>query len=167
MLGFILSRMLNPLSYSVFILFFVVVSISAGGIIPQVMLHGFAEVMNPYYLPLLMTSIIAHIMIVVFLTNFIYRVIVEGKYIVKLSTLGLLIALSVVQTFTFFCMNALPIVRLPGSLEVGITNFIQNNALSYFELISLLFTGILLSLYVGVLGREKFKKNIGFIDDTL
>lgn len=167
MLGFILSRMLNPLSYLVFILFFAVVSISAGGIIPKVMLEGFANVMSPFYLPLLMTSILAHIIIVVFLFNFIYRVIIEGRYIVKLSALGLLIALSIVQTFTFFCMNALPVVNTPGRVEVIIKEFIRYNALGYFELISLLLTGILLSLYVGILGRAKFKKNIGFIDDTI
>lgn len=131
------------------------------------MLQGFAEVIDPFDLPLLMTSMLAHFVIVVLLMNFIYRVIIEGKYIVKLSTLGLIIALSLVQIFTFFCMNALPTVQSPGKLVLVITDFIQYNALEYFELISLLFTGILLALYVGILSREKFKKNIGFIDDTL
>ncbi|MFF5994480.1 hypothetical protein AAGS61_06945 [Lysinibacillus sp. KU-BSD001] len=167
MLGFILSRMLNPLSYTVFILFFVMVSVSTGNIIPKIALQGFAEVMHPLYLPLLLMSILVHVIVTVLMVNFIYRVIVEGKYIVKLSTFGFLIALSTVQLFTYFCMNALPQVGVPGRVERQIADFVQQTALNYFELSSLLFMGLLLALYVGILGREKFKKNIGFIDDTL
>ena len=167
MLGFILSRMLNPLSYSVFILFFIMVSVSTGNIIPKTALQGFAEVMHPLYLSLLFTSVLASIIVTGLSINFFYRVMIEGKYIVKLSTFGFLIALSTVQIFTFFCMNALPKVGTLGGLERQVVDFMQQNALGYFELCSLLFMGILLSLYVGILAREKFKKNIGFIDDTL
>ncbi len=167
MLGFILSRMLNPLSYTVFILFFIIVSVSTGNVIPKTALQGVAEIMSPIYLPLLLTSVLASIIVVGLSINFIYRVIIEGKYIVKLSTFGFLIALSTVQVFTYFCMNALPQVSTPGRLERQVVDFMQQNAIGYFELCSLLFMGILLSLYVGILAREKFKKNIGFIDDTL
>ena len=167
MLGFILSRMLNPLSYTVFILFFIIVSVSTGNVIPKTALQGVAEIMSPIYLPLLLTSVLASIIVAGLSINFIYRVIIEGKYIVKLSTFGFLIALSTVQVFTYFCMNALPRVGTPGMLERQVVNFMQQNAIGYFELCSLLFMGILLSLYVGILAREKFKKNIGFIDDTL
>ena len=167
MLGFILSRMLNPLSYTVFILFFIIVSVSTGNVIPKTALQGVAEIMSPIYLPLLLTSVLASIIVAGLSINFFYRVIIEGKYIVKLSTFGFLIALSTVQVFTYFCMNALPRVGTPGMLERQVVNFMQQNAIGYFELCSLLFMGILLSLYVGILAREKFKKNIGFIDDTL
>ena len=167
MLGFILSRMLNPLSYTVFILFFIIVSVSTGNVIPKTALQGVAEIMSPIYLPLLLTSVLASIIVAGLSINFIYRVIIEGKYIVKLSTFGFLIALSTVQVFTYFCMNALPQVSTPGRLERQVVDFMQQNAIGYFELCSLLFMGILLSLYVGILAREKFKKNIGFIDDTL
>ena len=167
MLGFILSRMLNPLSYTVFILFFIMISVSTGNVIPKTALRGFAEIMSPIYLPLLLTSVLASIIVIGLSINFFYRVIIEGKYIVKLSTFGFLIALSTVQVFTYFCMNALPQVSTPGRLERQIVDFMQQNSIGYFELCSLLFMGILLSLYVGILAREKFKKNIGFIDDTL
>ena len=167
MLGFILSRMLNPLSYTVFILFFIMISISTGNVIPKTALRGVAEIMSPIYLPLLLTSVLASIIVIGLSINFFYRVIIEGKYIVKLSTFGFLIALSTVQVFTYFCMNALPQVSTPGRLERQVVDFMQQNAIGYFELCSLLFMGILLSLYVGILAREKFKKNIGFIDDTL
>ena len=167
MLGFILSRMLNPLSYTVFILFFIMISVSTGNVIPKTALRGFAEIMIPIYLPLLLTSVLASIIVIGLSINFFYRVIIEGKYIVKLSTFGFLIALSTVQVFTYFCMNALPQVSTPGRLERQVVDFMQQNAIGYFELCSLLFMGILLSLYVGILAREKFKKNIGFIDDTL
>lgn len=167
MLGFILSRMLNPLSYTVFILFFIMISVSTGNVIPKTALRGFAEIMSPIYLPLLLTSVLASIIVIGLSINFFYRVIIEGKYIVKLSTFGFLIALSTVQVFTYFCMNALPQVSTPGRLERQVVDFMQQNAIGYFELCSLLFMGILLSLYVGILAREKFKKNIGFIDDTL
>ena len=167
MLGFILSRMLNPLSYTVFILFFIMVSISTGNVIPKPALQGFAEMMSPVYLPLLLTSALASTIVAGLSINFFYRVIIEGKYIVKLSTFGFLIALSTVQIFTYFCMNALPRIGTPGLLERQVVNFMPKNAMGYFELCSLLFMGILLSLYVGILAREKFKKNIGFIDDSL
>ena len=167
MLGFILSRMLNPLSYTVFILFFIMISVSTGNVIPKTALRGFAEIMSPIYLPLLLTSVLASIIVIGLSINFFYRVIIEGKYIVKLSTFGFLIALSTVQVFTYFCMNALPQVSTPGRLERQVVDFMQQNSIGYFELCSLLFMGILLSLYVGILAREKFKKNIGFIDDTL
>mgnify|MGYP003487761723 FL=1 len=167
MLGFILSRMLNPLSYTVFILFFIMISVSTGNVILKTALRGFAEIMSPIYLPLLLTSVLASIIVIGLSINFFYRVIIEGKYIVKLSTFGFLIALSTVQVFTYFCMNALPQVSTPGRLERQVVDFMQQNSIGYFELCSLLFMGILLSLYVGILAREKFKKNIGFIDDTL
>lgn len=167
MLGFILSRMLNPLSYMVFILFFIMVSVSTGNVIPKTALQGFAEIMSPIYLPLLLTSVLASIIVTGLSINFLYRVIIEGKYIVKLSTFGFLIALSTVQIFAYFCMNALPQVSTHGKLERQVVHFMQQNAIGYFELCSLLFMGLLLSLYVGILAREKFKKNIGFIDDTL
>ena len=167
MLVFILSRMLNPLSYTVFILFFIMISVSTGNVIPKTALQGFAEIMSPVYLPLLLTSVLASIIVTGLSINFFYRVIIEGKYIVKLSTFGFLIALSTVQIFAYFCMNALPQVGTRGSIERNVVDFMQQNAIGYFELCSLLFMGILLSLYVGILAREKFKKNIGFIDDTL
>lgn len=167
MLGFILSRMLNPLSYTVFILFFILVSVSTGAVIPKQSLQGFAELMSPLYLPLQLTSLLAHFIVIGLAINFLYRVIAEGKYIVKLSTLGFLIAISTVQVFTYFCMNALPRIGTPGEMERQLELFTQQNALGYFELSSLLCMGLLLALYVGILSREKFKKNIGFIDDTL
>lgn len=167
MLGFILSRMLNPLSYTVFILFFILISVSTGAVIPKQSLQGFAELMNPLYLPLYLTSVLAHLIVIGLAINFFYRVIAEGKYIVKLSTFGFLIAVSTVQVFTYFCINALPQVGTPGELERSFELFTRQHALGYLELSSLLCMGILLALYVGILSREKFKKNIGFIDDTL
>ena len=125
MLGFILSRMLNPLSYTVFILFFIIVSVSTGNVIPKTALQGVAEIMSPIYLPLLFTSVLASIIVAGLSINFIYRVIIEGKYIVKLSTFGFLIALSTVQVFTYFCINALPRVGTPGMLERQVVNFMQ------------------------------------------
>ncbi|MGM9949635.1 MAG: hypothetical protein ACI33P_05890 [Lysinibacillus sp.] len=167
MLGFILSRMLNPLSYTVFILFFIMVAVSAGTVIPKQSLQGFAELVNPLYVPIYMTGLLAHVIVMGLAINFLYRVIAEGKYIVKLSTFGFLLAISIVQIFAYFCLNALPKAAAPGAIERQLEVFARQNAIGYFELISLLCMGLLLALYIGILSREKFKKNIGFIDDTL
>ena len=167
MLGFILSRMLNPLSYTVFILFFILIFVSAGTVIPKPPLQGVAEFINPCYVAVYMTGLLAHGIVIGLAVNFIYRVIAEGKYIVKLSTFGFLLAISIVQIFTHFCMNALPQAAVPGEMERQLELFIRQNALGYFELSSLLCMGLMLALYVGILSRGKFKKNIGFIDDTL
>lgn len=166
MLGFILSRMLNPLSYTVFILFFIMVAVSAGEVIPKQSLQGLAEFVNPLYVPMYMTGLLAHVIVIGLAINFIYRVIAEGKYIVKLSTFGFLLAISIVQIFTYFCMNALPQVAAAGEMERLLELFMRQNAIGYFELSSLLCMGLLLALYVGILSRGKFKKNFGFIDDT-
>lgn len=167
MLGFILSRMLNPLSYSVFILFFVLVVISTGNIIPTTSLQAVADAMSPLYLPLILTSVVAHLLVIGFIFNFLYRVIIEGKFIVKLSTLGCLLAISAVQVFTYFCMNALPQISTKTMVEKQLSFLFDQNMIHVLSLSSLLLMGMLLALYIGVLGREKFKKNIGFIDDTL
>ena len=63
MLGFILSRMLNPLSYTVFILFFIIVSVSTGNVIPKTALQGVAEIMSPIYLTILLTRVLASIIV--------------------------------------------------------------------------------------------------------
>lgn len=167
MLGFILSRMLNPLSYTIFTLFFLLVSISTGAVIPKESLQWFAELISPLYLTLQLVSVLAHFLVVWLAVNFFYQVIIEGKYIAKLSTFGFLIAISIVQVFTYFCMNALPLTGTMGEMERQFAVLVRQNVFGYFELLSLLCMGLLLALYTGILSRTKFKKNIGFIDDTL
>ncbi len=163
MLGFILSRMLNPVSYSVFLLYFVLIALGTGSIIPKASLQSFADIVSPLYVPFVLVSIIANGIALYFLGHFLYCVIVEGKYIVRLSTLGFLLAVSGIHIFTYFCMNALPNVT---AVEQRV-EFWFGQGFRLFEISSLLIMGIMLALYIGVLSREKFKKNIGFVDDTL
>lgn len=166
MLGFILSRMLNPISYTVFIVYFSVIAISTGVIIPQQKLLWIAERMGMVYMPLIVTGILASLLVFGFVMNFLYRVIVDGKFILRLSTFGLLLAISCVQLFSYFCMNALPRITERALVEKSMA-FWFDESMRLMELISLLMMGLLLAMYVGELAKEKFKKNIGFVDDTL
>lgn len=160
MLGFILSRMLQPISFLVYLAFFAIMFLCSMDVVPPKFQSGLVQIFSPLHGAfILMTNFIC-IAVITITAHFLYNVLVRGKYIMKLSMLGFLIALALTQLIVYFCLNLLP----SWNGNTILFTPIHNGAL---EMFSFIVTGNLLALYVGVLSRARFKKNIGFIDDSI
>lgn len=160
MLGFILSRMLQPISFIVFIGFFSVFFLCSADWLSASLQSNLVAFIEPFHAAFILMTLCISLALISITIHFLFQVLVQGKYVMKLSMLGFLIALAVMQIIVYFCMNLLPSWNgstiLYASLNSGV-----------LELVSFLIMGNLLALYVGVLSREHFKKNIGFIADTV
>lgn len=160
MLGYILSRMLQPVSLLVFIVFFSLFLLCSIDIVSTSIPDKLVVFIEPFHAAFTLMTICIALALIAIIVHFFFQVLVQGKYVMKLSMLGFLIALSLLQFIVYFCMNLLP--SWNGSTLLFTT--LNNGVL---EFISFVLMGNLLALYVGVLSREHFKKNIGFIADTL
>ena len=160
MLGFILSRMLQPISFAVFIVFFSIFLLCSVDWISSPIQHELVAFIEPFHAAFILMTLCISLVLISITFHFLFQVLVQGKYVMKLSMLGFLIALAVMQLIVYFCMNLLPnwngSTILYTSLNSGVLEFV-----------SFILMGNLLALYVGVLSREHFKKNIGFIADTV
>ena len=160
MLGFILSRMLQPISFFVFITFFSVFLLCSVDLLSSAIQSNLVAFLEPFHAAFILMTLCISFIVISIVIHFLFQVLVQGKYVMKLSMLGFLIALAVTQLIVHFCLNLLPSWNgstiLFASLNSGV-----------LELISFLIMGNLLALYVGVLSREHFKKNIGFVADTV
>jgi len=160
MLGFILSRMLQPISFAVFIIFFSIFLLCSVDWISSPIQHELVAFIEPFHAAFILMTLCISLVLISITVHFLFQVLVQGKYVMKLSMLGFLIALAVMQLIVYFCMNLLPnwngSTILYTSLNSGV-----------LELVSFILMGNLLALYVGVLSRGHFKKNIGFIADTV
>lgn len=160
MLGFILSRMLQPISFIVFLVFITMVFLCSQDGPVTALQSILMDVISPLHATLILMTIVIVLTVFSLVIHFLLKVLLFGKYVVTLSMLGFLIALGAVQLFVYFSLNLLP----NWNGETILYDALNSGAL---ELIALLMTGNLLALYVGVLSREKFKKNVGFIDDSI
>lgn len=163
MLAFVFSRMLNPLSYSVFLVMFTLFYFSAIGVIPSVQWHLVGEIITHLYVPLLFIRFLLFVTAIAMFATLVISIICFGKVIIKRATFSLILALCILHIVIFFVVNRLPITLsyTQSNHELN-TLFIQTPV----ELITTIIFGVLLSLYCGVLARERFKKDIGFIDDN-
>lgn len=159
MLGFILSRMLQPISFLVYLAFFFIVFLCSMDVVPPQFQSGFVQIFSPLQGAFVLTTNLICIVVITITVHFLYRVLVRGKYIMKLSMLGFLIALALTQIVVYFCLNLLP--HWNGN------TILLSPINGVMEMFSFVITGNLLALYVGVLSRGRFKKNIGFIDDSI
>lgn len=160
MLGFILSRMLQPISFVVFIVFFSIFLLCSVDWLSSSYQSYLVSFIEPFHAAFVLMTLCITLVVISITVHFLFQVLVQGKYVMKLSMLGFLIALAVIQLLVYFCMNLLP--KWNGSTILF--EAINNGAL---ELISCILIGNFLALYVGVLSREHFKKNIGFVVDTV
>ena len=159
MLGFILSRMLQPVSFIVFISFFSIFFLCSMDWLSTSVQSELAAFVAPFHATFILMTFCILLALISITFHFLFKVLIQGKYIVKLSMLGFLIALAVVQLAVYFCLNQLP--NWNGSTII----YTSLNS-GVLDLMSFILMGNLLALYVGVLSREHFKKNIGFIADS-
>jgi len=128
-------------------------------VVPPQFQSGLVQIFSPLQAAFILTTNLICIVVIAITAHFLYRVLVRGKYIMKLSMLGFLIALALTQLVVYFCLNLLPHWN-GNTILFGPINGVM-------EMFSFVITGNLLALYVGVLSRGRFKKNIGFIDDSV
>ena len=164
MLGYIFSRMLNPLSYSVFILFILSVYVTVVDIFPTASWEIAINIITPLYTTLLFIRLLICLIALYLFVSFICKVMIIGKFVVKLSTFSFIAAICVLHAAVYFSVNGFPLALTYNQKNHALYSlYIQTP----IELIATLLLGIMLALYVGVLSKERFKKNIGFIDDAI
>lgn len=164
MLTYLMSRMLNPLSLTVFLLFFTSVSLLFGNVLPEMPFAKLAEIATTVYPQLLFMRLLLFITAIVLVGLILFNVFVVGKIVIRRMTFSAILALCIGHVAIIYAAIALP-VNLPLQYKQHALHQLFSH--TPIEVMTTIMLGVLLSLYVGVLSKEKFKKDIGFIDDRL
>lgn len=164
MLGFVFSKMLNPFSYTVFLIYFVMIYGAVLDIVPTNNLSMLTNIVTDTFTPLLFFRLLLFTVSLYLFTQFILRIIMFGKIIVRRSMFSFILALCFCHTCVYFSMYRLPITITVQDKQHALYQLFSTTPI---ETVTTVVLGILLALYIGVLSPEKFKKDIGFIDDTL
>lgn len=164
LLGFIFSRMLTPVSFTVFLLFFMSVYVVVLDVIPTTNWHLVIMLVSKMYTLLLFIRLLLFATACTLLGLCVFKIVVFGLFIVRRAMFSLILALSIAHSVIYYCVNGLPLqlsmMQRQHSLHVMFSTV-------PIEVMTTIFLGIMLSLYVGILSSENFKKDIGFVDDTL
>ena len=164
MLGFIFSKMLNPFSYTVFLVYFVMIYGVVLDIVPTNKLTILTNATKVAYTPLLFVRLLLFAVALYLFTQFIVKIIVFGKIIVRRSMCSIIFALCICHTLVYFSVHGLPVTLTVQTKQHALYQLFTTTPV---ELVTTMILGILLALYIGILSIDKFKSDIGFIDDSL
>ncbi len=88
--------------------------------------------------------------------RFIWKYVNRKSYIIRKNVLSFVIAVSVIQFFSYFCYTNLPLVGEKTEQLMNLNTFSEMYKTSIIENTALFLTGYILAFYIGALSRSNF-----------